>query len=120
MDLKVWLIFAVAIVVIVLGILTIVLNLKSKGKSVDYYALFIMGVIWAVAGFFLNIKIFSGIGLLFILIGLFKKSKWKENKKNWKRLNQDEKRLVLIMIIVLGLLVLAGVYILVLINNGTI
>ena len=114
------LIFGIAIIVILLGILTIVLNLKDKKKSIDYYSLFIMGVVWTIAGVILDIKIFSGIGLVFLLIGLFKKSKWKENKKNWKRLNKDEKRLVLIMIIVLGLLVLAGVYALTLINNGTI
>lgn len=125
MDLKIWLIFAVAIVVIILGILTIVLNLKPNKKSIDYRALFVVGIIWFVVGIILGKIIlgtymFSVIGLLFALIGLIQKGKWKENKKDWNKLSESEKRLVLVMIVVLGLLVLAGVIVLLLIQKGII
>ena len=113
-------VFALAILIIVVGVLTIILNLKPKGKSVDYYALFIMGIIWTAAGLIVRNFYFSGLGLVFIIISFANKDKWEENRKHWNKLNKDEKRLVLGMIIILGLLVLAGVVALLLIKNGTI
>ena len=50
MDVEVMLVFGLAILIIAVAILTIILNLKPKGKSVDYRSLFIMGIIWAFAG----------------------------------------------------------------------
>ncbi|MDP2628453.1 MAG: hypothetical protein Q8P15_00980 [Nanoarchaeota archaeon] len=120
MDLKVWVILAVAIIVIIMGILTIVLNLKSKDKKVDYHALFIMGVIWFLVGVIMGNNFFAGIGLTFMVIGLVENSKWEENKKNWNRIDKHQKKLVLAMIIVLGLLVLAGIIILWMIYKGII
>jgi len=113
-------VFALAVLIIVVGILTIILNLKPRGKSIDYHALFIMGVIWTAAGLVVRNFYFSGLGLIFIIISFANKNKWEENKKHWNRLNQNEKRLVLSMIIILGFLVLAGVVALLLIKNGTI
>ena len=120
MDLKIWLAFGLAIMVIVAGILTIILNLKPKGKSIDYYSLFIIGVIWVLAGAAIQNYPFSVLGAIFILVGLVKKREWEQNKKHWNKLNRDERRLVFAMIVILGLLVLAGIYVLLLIKNGTI
>ena len=120
MDVEVMLVFGLAILIIAVAILTIILNLKPKGKSVDYRSLFIMGIIWAFAGLIIKNWPFSGLGGFFILISLINHSKWEKNKKNWNHLSSEEKRLVLAMIIILGLLVLSGLVVLLLVNNGTI
>lgn len=120
MDTEVILVFGLAILIIVVGILTIVLNLKPKGKSIDYRSLFVMGLIWAAVGIVIKNWPFAGLGGLFVIVSLINKNKWEKNKKHWNRLSSEEKRLVLAMIIILGLLVLSGLVVLLLINNGTI
>ena len=48
------------------------------------------------------------LGLGFMLAGIINKDKWKKNRKTWKKLTNEEKKLHQIILIILSVMVLAG------------
>ena len=50
------------------------------------------------------------LGIVYVAIGLANKDKWKANHKNWKQLSKSEKKVKTIILILLGLLVLLGLF----------
>ena len=102
-----WILIAVGILIILLGIAYII-SVKKKKRPVDYYNFFIIGIIWAGAGIPLKNYALSVIGLIFMAVGLFNKDKWKKNRKRWKDLDKDEKKITIVIMIILLLLVIAG------------
>lgn len=82
--------------------------MKSKGESFpDYYGLTLAGLIWLIAGLPTGNQPLAFFGALFLLIGLINRSKWKKPKK-WSELTKEEKRLKVVMMVIVTLLVLAG------------
>ncbi|MFH1667433.1 MAG: hypothetical protein ABH884_00210 [Candidatus Komeilibacteria bacterium] len=108
MDSKLWVIIALLIVI---GILTIVAILmkKNKKQKPDYYALFTMGIIWTALGVPLKNYAISAVGIVFLIIGLANKDKWKDNRHSWDKLDKNQKMLKATIIGVLFLLVIVGV-----------
>ena len=56
-------------------------------------------------------EFFNGLfamGVVFAIVGLVNKDKWKKNRKTLKNLNKSERRLMIIVSFVLALLVGAG------------
>ena len=102
-----WLLAAIAILIIFLGIIYI-FSVRKKRRPVDYYNLFIIGIIWAGVGIPLKNFALSAIGIIFMIIGLTHKNEWKKNRKRWKDLNKNERILTIVIMIVLLLLVIAG------------
>ena len=118
---RIWVLLAVLFVLLILGILVIAISLKSKKKRpVDYYALFVMGIIWLPFGIILENYAFLAIGLILTIVGSVNKDKWKKNRMTWDKLDEKEKKFRLVIIIVLSVLVLAGVAALILFNSGII
>ena len=103
-----WTIVSALIVAIAIGILTIVL-VKRKEIPPDYFAIFIMGVLWVVIGVLTQNVGLIFLGVVFGCIGFLNKNKWKENNKSWKHLNKEEKFVRGAIAIVLGVLVVAGI-----------
>ena len=52
---------------------------------------------------------FLPMGIVFMILGLVNKDKWKKNHRSWKQLGKSERTFRIIGIIVLGILALAGV-----------
>jgi len=114
-----WIIIAVAVLIVFIGIIAVIAVAKKKGKhEPDYYAFFVMGLIWTLTGIvpflihgFDNTYIsFNGLfvmGVIFLIIGLANKDKWK-NRKTWQDLDPVQKKLKIALIVILGVMVLLG------------
>ena len=116
-----WLLIVIGVLILILGIAAIYATKKSKKPPMsDYYTFFIIGIVWLIIGIPLMINsdnlFFFIMGLVFMVIGLANKDKWKKNHKKWNQLKKREKNLKIGVIVVLGILVLAGLVVLFLIK----
>ncbi|MDD5071918.1 MAG: hypothetical protein PHQ42_04255 [Patescibacteria group bacterium] len=116
METTPWILISVAILLVILLILALIIN-KGKMRPPDYYAFFIMGIIWLACGLPLKNYALSAMGAIFTIIGLANKDKWEENRQRWGDLTPEEKKWKIILIIISGLLVLAGLAAFLLTNN---
>jgi len=114
-----WILIAVLIMLILLGVIAIYV-LKGKKRPTDYYSLFTIGIIWFIIGIPLENSILSILGLVFMITGLIHKKDWKKNHRKWKDLDKIEKKISTIIMIILGILVLAGLVVLLLVQKGLI
>jgi len=103
---------------VVLLILALIIN-KGKIRPPDYYAFFIMGIIWLALGLPLKNYTLSAMGIVFTIVGLVNKDKWKENRQSWETLTPIEKRWKIILIAILSFLVLAGLVVFILFGEKT-
>jgi amino acid transporter len=106
-----WLMIAIAILIIILGIFAVVAARKGKQRPPDYYAFFWMGLIWTIFGipFWRDGNFaFLAMGIIFLIIGLANRDKWKKNRVRWSDLTKGERKFKMGIMIFLGLLVLLG------------
>ena len=101
------LIVAIAAVVVILLIFFVVAR-KQEKRPPNYRALFILGIVFLPLGISTENYAFTGVGALFMIIGLANKKKWEKQKK-WNELSYNERRLKITIIIVLSLLLFFGV-----------
>jgi hypothetical protein len=110
MDSMIWILISIAVAIVVLGVLAILFVRAKEGKhEVDYYSLFIMGLIWIAVGIPMNNSALWIIGIVFFTLGIVNKDKWKKNKMNWKKMNKRQKNILYISIAMLFLLLVAGI-----------
>lgn len=102
-----WLLISILIVIVILAIVVISICKKNK-RPIDYYNLFIIGITWFAIGIPLKNPFLFILGLGFLIFGLINRNKWKANKRRWNNLNIKEKKIRILIMIILGLLVLAG------------
>jgi hypothetical protein len=101
-----WILISIAILIVIFGLIFI---FRKNRKPIDYYNLFIIGVIWIIFGTFSIFRRYEGINFFFVvgviltIIGLIHRKEWKKNKRNWK---MNKKNLIWIMIIFLLAMVL--------------
>ena len=50
------------------------------------------------------------LGLVFFLVGLLNKKKWKRNRRTWKNMDKEEKKIMKIVMIILFVLVIVGLF----------
>ena len=102
MDKTTWIIAIILILGFFFAVFSYIISKKKKTHP-DYYALYVMGLIWLIVGIPFRNWGLSIIGFLFMLDGVANRSKWKENKKYWKGLNKksDEVKLITRLAIVL-------------------
>lgn len=118
MDNSIWLLLAVLTALVLLGVLVIIFAWRNKEKRPpDYFNFFIMGIIWLGAGLPLKMYALSAMGFIFMIIGLTHKSKWKENRHDWSKLNDEEKKMRIFLIVVTSLLVIAGLVMFLLVKD---
>lgn len=102
-----WILISIGILLIIF--LAVAIIFKRKGKvPADYYSLFIMGIIWTAIGIPLKNYFLSAMGIVFLIIGLAHRDKWKSNRRKWKTLDSSEQKWFLALMILLGIMVLAG------------
>jgi len=104
-----WLLIVILILILIFLVISIIMKAKYK-RPTDYYSLFWMGIIWIVLGIPLQNFLLSGLGIVFMVAGLVNKKKWKQNKRDWKKLTNEEKKVTLIVLISLGILLLIGAF----------
>lgn len=102
-----WMLITVLSLLILFGIIAFLYKNKKK-SPIDYYNFFIMGIIWAGAGVPLKNYALSAMGIIFLIVGLVNKDKWKKNHKTWKQLTEEEKKIKYVVLIGLGMLVVLG------------
>ena len=106
----IWILVSVAVVIVLLGVLAIFFIKAKEGKhKVDYYSLFIIGVIWVAVGILLNNSALWILGFVFFAIGLANKDKWKKNRADWKKITKKQRNILYIATAMLFLLLVAGI-----------
>ncbi len=110
-----WILIAILVLLVLLAVVSIYAK-KHYNRPADYYNLFIMGIIFTGAG----IAVMQNpgmwiLGIVFMVVGLANKDKWKKNRRTWKDLPKGERKLVMWLTIILGVLALAGLVALLLI-----
>ncbi|MBT3262149.1 hypothetical protein HN592_05620 [Candidatus Woesearchaeota archaeon] len=102
--------WAMVLIGVLIAILLAVFLYTRKGKKqkTDYYSLFTIGIIWVAIGIPLKNVGLWGLGLAFMVVGLVHKSEWKQNIKDRKKLNTKERKKLLWILTILGIVVLLG------------
>ena len=72
---------------------------NKKRCGTDYYALFLIGIVWLVIGIPTRNTTFFLLGFVFLIIGLTNKQKWKKRCR-WKDLSKKEKINKILLIII--------------------
>jgi len=117
---RTWLLISIPVVLIVLGIIAFfVLKSKKKKFQLDYYTLFVLGLVFFVLGIIMENPVMWVLGIIFFILGITNRDKWKK-RETWKTMNKKQKKLSIILMIVLGVLVLGGIVALLLINSDKI
>lgn len=109
----------IALIIVVLAIASIYFFKRRSEQETNYKVLFSVGLVWLPLGMATKNYTFSIIGLVFVIIGLVNKSKWKD-KKSWSDLSASQKKLNLILMIILTVLLILGFVSFTLINNNLI
>jgi len=109
----IWLVLAL---LILFAIIAVIFAKKGEKRPTDYYALFVMGVIWLPFGVIIRLtnddlflgNLFMMLGLVYSVLGLAHRKEWKKNHKSWKQMSDKKKKANMIISIGLGILVLIG------------
>ncbi|MFH1408540.1 MAG: hypothetical protein ABIH34_01405 [Nanoarchaeota archaeon] len=101
-----WIVILVGILAIITGILALFMRKKEKAQT-DYYTLVVMGIIFTGAGIPLGNYALSALGIIFMVVGLKNKDKWKKNHRPLKELPKG-KRQMIFLLIAMGLEVFVG------------
>ena len=114
-----WILISIGLLIIIIGIGFIIIKKSSKKqRPTDYYTFFIMGITWFPLGLIFMVTMeerdmgifFLILGLAYLAIGLSHKKDWGKNHEanKWKNLTKQEQKIKIWIIVILGLLVLAG------------
>ncbi len=117
---KPWILIAVLILIVLLGIIAIMaVKYKKKQHKPDYYVFFVMGLIWLPFGIATENSAFFILGLVFMALGLVHKDEWKKNHRPWKKMDKTERKIWLGVIFAGLVLLLLTVVVLYLTKRGT-
>ena len=114
-----WILVTIAIMIILLAVLVIVSFRKTK-RPPDYYALFWVGVFWFIIGLPFGNSWLWMLGIVFMVIGLANRKKWKKNRRTWEQVGKKERKFMTIFMIAILLIVLVGIALLLLMQKGII
>tara|TARA_Y100000310_G_scaffold345263_1_gene463202 strand:- start:2675 stop:3058 length:384 start_codon:yes stop_codon:yes gene_type:complete len=111
-----FIIISILVLLVIFGVIAIMVLKRGRKKPTDYYNFFIIGIIWLPFGIFMSFvyedgfigNFFSILGLIYIILGLAHKKEWKNTHKSWGQLSKTEQKWKVIIFIILGFLVLAG------------
>lgn len=100
---------SVAIILAILGIIGFFV-LRKSGCGVDYYSMFIIGLIWIPIGIILKIPALWILGTILLIVGLVNKKAWRK-RCMWVNLSSGDKWARIIILLALIILLAAGLYI---------
>ena len=114
MSSTLWLIIAIGELIILLAIIVWLGNYIKK-RSVDYYTLFIIGIILLLFGFFIETILLWLPGLIVMTLAIAHRGEWKKNRLHWSDLTEEEKifkcrvAISLFVVVVVSDVVLKGI-----------
>ena len=111
-----WMIIIVLGLLIAMGIFFSIKYMKKGKHKPDYYSFFMIGIIWIGVGIPLDNVALWTLGIVFFLVGILNREKWKTNRAKWKDLDKKEKKLRIWIMYVLGSLVLLGLVVFLIIS----
>ncbi len=103
------------IAILIVGFFILLIYFKRNRKvdrNSNYKPMFAIGISWIPLGVALDIKVFSVIGCVLLLIALINKDKWKDEDlkiKKWSELDPEIRKRKVMMIVLLVVLLLAGI-----------
>jgi len=103
-----WLILTISTLIIILAIVMVTKTGKEGRKSPDYYAFFMIGLVWLIFGIIMALigrsnsvgNIFTILGLIYFAIGLTHKKDWKKNRQKAFVQNGVGKWIILILLVI--------------------
>ncbi len=101
-------VFTSGIILFTIIIVGLIFLKKQKNHKPDYYTLFILGILWLPIGISMENYALFFMGLAFLIAGILNKDKWRKPEENWKNLTENEKKLKILLLIILGLLLISG------------
>ena len=107
------------IILILIMVLVFVLYVVRKSRMApDYFGYYITGFVWVIAGMPFRNYWLSGIGFLFMIIGLLHQDKWKKNRVSWSKLSEKEKsKRIKLMALLAALLFILVISLIILVNR---
>ena len=85
-----------------------------------YFILFVMSVLWLMAGMLMRDHTMTGIGLIFVSGGLLNKSEWEGHNFGWGDLNEEARKTIIIMTEAMAISAVSGLLIFYLASKGII
>lgn len=101
-----WILIGVTTLILLFGL---VFLFRKKKRPIDYYNLFVIGIVFLILGIPMNNSILFLLGIVFVITGLMHKGEWKKNHKSWRKMNKKEKNFFILAIIILTLLLVGGI-----------
>jgi membrane-bound ClpP family serine protease len=102
-----WIIIGITALILLFLIIFI---FRRNKRPADYYAFFLIGIIWIIIGIPTKNYFFSLVGVAFAVIGLANRDKWKKNRRIWgsatKRQRIVKIFIIIILVLVMGILIL--------------
>jgi hypothetical protein len=104
----------IPILMLVIGVLVLalavffVIRIRKHGHKPNFRTFFIIGLTWIPLGIISKNWVFTIVGVVFMILGITNKKRWKEEER-WSELSPEAKRIKIILIVILGVLVLAGI-----------
>jgi hypothetical protein len=118
MDTTIWILLGIAVSVVVLGIIALIIKSKKHAPT-DYYALFVIGIVWIPVGIALKNYALSSMGIIFAAAGLAHKDSWKNNRRSWRLLSNEEKMLKGVLILITLILLAGGLVYYLIVTKGS-
>jgi len=104
-----WILISIGVLLILFAILFVYLiKRRKKPRPPNYYAFFILGLIWLPTGIAMGNYALGAMGLVFMIVGLVNKKKWKKNRVTWKDMDPFERKFIIILIVALIILAILG------------
>jgi hypothetical protein len=108
MDSTSWVLIAIAVLIVVMGVVALWVRKNGGARKTNYKTLFIIGISWIPLGLATDNSAFWVIGMVLVGVGLVNKNKW-EDEKGWQELNPKERKLKITAISFLTLLLVVGI-----------
>jgi Na+-translocating ferredoxin:NAD+ oxidoreductase RnfD subunit len=100
---------SVALIGLAIYALVIFTRMRKEKHKVDYFSLFVFGIVWALVCVIMFRWILSVMGLIFAKIGFAQKQNWQKNKMNWDNMKPKERtNHLMLLLILLAVLAIAG------------
>ena len=102
--------YMIMIGIVVLIMLSTAIYVRTKYKRpTDYRALFVIGIAWITIGVADDNHTFTIMGIVFMIVGLINRKKWKENRFRWSKLSSTEKKIKMLVLVIIATATLAGI-----------
>lgn len=107
--------FRLSVVILMIAMLgaIVMLTRKEKKNVIDYFEWFMIGIIWLILGIILRDLLLLSLGLVFSAVSYYNKKVWKKNHKAnaWDKLTKFEKKIKIVLMIMMAVLIVLGLVI---------